>query len=300
MSTRWNPLSVLALTAFLSVTCSAQGAAPGGAGPAAGIDPSLMAKAEAGNREAEFVVGTKYELGAQVKKDPAQAAIWYRKAADKGDVRAEHSLGILYEFGNGVPANPEIAVAWYRKSAESGFAPAQFSLGLCYAHGKGVPQSYQQAISWYESAAQQKNTDALLNLAYIYQNGVGVKPSESRSLDYLRQAADAGSADAQFQLGMMYNQGEDNLAMDDDLARKWLRRAAEQGHVAAQFNYAMLLKAEPSEVYFWVSLAEPHLTANAKEVAKTVREKAAARLPASEKTAIDRKVEGWHPVPEEK
>jgi hypothetical protein len=293
-------MPVLAIIIVLSVISPAPSPAQkAGAPQAAGIDPALMAKANAGNADAEFRVGTQYELGARIKKDPAQAADWYRKAAEKGDVRAQHSLGILYESGNGVPADAATAAEWYRKAAEKGFAPAQFSLALCYAHGKGVPQDYHQALGWYESAAQQRNSDALLNLAYLYHNGLGVPKNEARSFDYVRQAAEAGSADAQFQMGMEYQDGEHGVQPDNDLARKWLRRSAEQGDVAAQFNYAMMLKAQPSEVYFWLSLATPHLTGSTKQTSQQLRDKAGALLQSSEKTAIDRRVEAWRPVPEQ-
>jgi TPR repeat protein len=288
-------ISVLSIISASSIICAGQ--VPQ-VGAVQGIEPALMAKANAGNADAEFRVGTQYELGARVKKDPAQAADWYRKAAEKGDLRAQHSLGVLYESGSGVPADAATAAGWYRKAAEKGFAPAQFSLGLCYVHGKGVPQDYQQALSWYESAAQQRNSDALLNLAYLYHNGLGVPKNEARSFDYVRQAAEAGSADAQFQLGMDYHDGEHGMQADSDLARKWLRRSAEQGDVAAQFNYAMMLKAQPSEVYFWLGLATPHLTGSTRQTSQQLRDKAGALLQSSERTAIDRRVEAWRPVPE--
>ena len=292
--------AVIAVIALLSSTCMGQApASTAGTAPSDGIEPALMAKAKAGNPDAEFLVGTKYELGNQVKKDPAQAAEWYRKAAEKGDVRAQHSLGVLYEYGNGVPTDAGIAVQWYRKAAEKGFAPAQFSLGLCYADGKGVAQDFKQAMTWYESAAQQKNADALVNLAYLYHNGMGVARDEVRSLEYVRQAAEAGSPEAQFQLGMMFDQGEQNLPIDEGMARKWLHRSAAQGHVPAQFNYAMLLKAEPEEVYFWLGLATPRLSGKTAETSKELREKAGKRLSPSERTDIDRRVEAWHPVVEQ-
>ena len=294
MHTSGKLIAVLFSMAWVSTNVLAQGTTPPG-----GIDPALLAKANAGNADAEFLVGAKYELGARIPADLAQAAAWYRKAADKGDVRAQHSLGVMYEFGRGVPADDSQATEWYRKAADRGFAPAQFSLGLCYAHGKGVPQDYRQALEWYGKAAEQKNPDALLNLAYLYHNGVGVPKDEARSLDYIRRAADAGSPDAQFQLGMYYYGGEQGLQPDNELARKWLHRSASQGHVAAQFNYAMLLKAEPAEVYFWLSLATPHLTGDSGQKSKELRNTAAGRLTAQQRTQIDEKVKNWHPVIED-
>jgi uncharacterized protein len=293
MSSCAKLMTVLALIVVISMICHGQGT-----DRTSGIDPTLMAKATAGNPDAEFRVGVQYEVGAHVAKDPAQAAAWYRKAADKGFAQAEHSLGVLYEFGNGVPVDNAEAAQWYRKAAEKGFAPAQFSLGLCYVHGRGVPQDFGKALEWYGKAAEQHNSDALLNLAFLYHNGQGVPKDEARSFDLVRQAAEAGSADAQFQLGMSYEDGEQGLQPDTELARKWLHRSAQQGDVAAMFNYAMLLKAQPALVYFWLSVAEPHLTGDTKQKTTTLRNEAATRLPPAEKAEIDQRVKVWRPVEE--
>ena len=294
MDSRWKLRTALALVTMITTICSGQSPAQ-----PSGIDPALMAKASAGNPEAQFQVGAKYELGARVTKDPARAAAWYRKAADQGFPQAEHSLGLLYEFGNGVPADPATAAQWYRKAAEQGFAPAQFSLGLCYVHGKGVPQDFGQALAWYGKAAKQNNSDAMLNLAFLYHNGQGVPKDEARSFDFVRQAAEAGSPDAQFQLGMDYYQGEEGLQPDNDMARKWLERSAQQGHAAAQFNYAMLLKADPAKVYFWLSVAAPHFTGPTEEKTTELRTTAAARLSPARRAEIDQRVKVWRPVEEQ-
>ena len=294
MSNRWKLRTALVLVTMITTICSGQAPAR-----PSGSDSALMAKASAGNPAAQFRVGVAYELGAHVTKDPAQAAAWYRKAADQGFAQAQHSLGVLYESGSGVPADPATAAQWYRKAAEQGFAPAQFSLGLCYVHGKGVPQDFGQALAWYEKAARQNNSDAMLNLAFLYHNGQGVPKDEARSFSLVRQAAEAGSADAQFQLGMVYYQGEEGLQQDDDLATKWLSRSAQQGDVAAQFNYAMLLKSEPAKVYFWLSVATPHLIGQTKEKAAELRTTAAKRLSPAQRAEVDQQVKVWRPVEEQ-
>jgi hypothetical protein len=68
--------------------------------------------------------------------------------------------------------------------------------------------------------------------------------------------------------------------------------------VAAQFNYAMLLKAQPADVYFWLGVATPHLTGSTKDTSQQLRAKAGARLNPTQKTEIDRRVTAWHPVEE--
>ena len=294
MNSRWKLRTALALVTIFTTVCSGQSPAQ-----PSGIDSALMAKASAGNPAAQFRVGVQYELGAHVTKDPAQAAAWYRKAADKGLAQAQHSLGVLYELGSGVPADPVTAAQWYRKAAEQGFAPAQFSLGLCYVHGKGVPQDFGKALEWYGKAAKQNNSDAMLNLAFLYHNGQGVPKDEARSFDLVRQAAEAGSPDAQFQLGMDYYQGEEGLQQDNDMARKWLHRSALQGDVAAQFNYAILLKAQPEKVYFWLSVAAPHLTGQTGDKTTELRTAAAAKLSSAQKAEIDQQVKDWRPVEEQ-
>jgi TPR repeat protein len=294
MNSRWKLRTALALVTMITTICNGQSPAQ-----PSGIDPALMARANAGNPDAQFRVGTQYELGAHVAKDPAQAAAWYRKAADQGFAQAQHSLGVLYELGTGVPADPTMAAQWYRKAAEQGFAPAQFSLGLCYVHGNGVPQDFGQALAWYEKAAKQNNSDAMLNLAFLYHTGQGVPKDEARSFALVRQAAEAGSPDAQFQLGMDYYQGEEGLQADDDMARKWLRRSAEQGDAAAQFNYAVLLKAEPAKVYFWLSVAAPHFTGETRQKTTELRTAASARLSPAERAEIDQQVKVWRPVEEQ-
>jgi TPR repeat protein len=294
MNSRWKLRTAFALATMITTICNGQNPAQ-----PSGIDPALMARAMAGNPDAQFRVGAQFELGAHVTKDPAQAAEWYRKAADQGFAQAQHSLGVLYELGNGVPANSTMAAQWYRKAAEQGFAPAQFSLGLCYVHGNGVPQDFEQALAWYGKAAKQNNSDAMLNLAFLYHNGQGVPKDEARSFGLVRQAAEAGSPDAQFQLGMDYYQGEEGLQPDNDMARKWLKRSAEQGDVAAQFNYAVLLKAEPAKVYFWLSVAAPHLTGETREKTTELRNAAAARLSPAQRAEIDQQVKVWRPVEEQ-
>ena len=47
--------------------------------------------------------GQAYEEGRGVSQDYAEAAKWYRRAADEGNADAENSLGWLYRSGRGVP-----------------------------------------------------------------------------------------------------------------------------------------------------------------------------------------------------
>jgi hypothetical protein len=48
-----------------------------------------------------------------VPRDYAQAAAWYRQAAEQGDAEAQGSLGFLYGIGEGMPRDYAEAYFWY-------------------------------------------------------------------------------------------------------------------------------------------------------------------------------------------
>ena len=52
------------------------------------------------------------------------------------------------------------AAAWYRKAAEQDIAPAQYNLRVIYLKGRGVSQDYAEAFKWYSKAAEQGHVGA--------------------------------------------------------------------------------------------------------------------------------------------
>jgi len=67
-----------------------------------------------------------YEQGrGGITKDDAEAARWYRKAADQGNADAQTNLGIMYRDGRGVPQDQNEAALWFRKAAAQGNAKAR-------------------------------------------------------------------------------------------------------------------------------------------------------------------------------
>lgn len=76
-----------------------------------------LPQAEQGDLEARVIVGEIYERGIGVTPDYAEAARWYRLAADAGSKRAQINLGYLYEQGLGVTSDPVAALDWYRRAA---------------------------------------------------------------------------------------------------------------------------------------------------------------------------------------
>jgi uncharacterized protein len=118
------------------------------------IDPSVLAKANAGDAAAQVQAGDSCAAG----RDYKQAVDWYTKAANQGNVAAELDLASLYRDGRGklFARDVDQAATWYRKAADQGDARAQGALGMLYTLGQGVPRDDAEAYFWLDLAAAVK------------------------------------------------------------------------------------------------------------------------------------------------
>ncbi|HUX30541.1 MAG TPA: DUF2628 domain-containing protein [Thiobacillus sp.] len=195
----------------------------------------LMLRAELGGMEAQHRLGVIYAKGQGVPQDYAEAAKWYRKAADQGLAKAQSNLGRCYIFGQGVPQDYAEAAKWFRKAAEQGNANAQSYMGALHDEGKGVPQDYTEAAKWFRKAAEQGNPQGQYGLGNLYLFGSGVPWDQAEAVNWYRKSADQGYASAQSSLGQMYELGV-GVQQDYAEAGKWYRRAAEQGDPQGQYG----------------------------------------------------------------
>jgi glutathione S-transferase len=62
--------------------------------------------------------------------------------------------------GEGVRSDPAAAAHWFARAAERGDAPAQRRLGRCYASGIGVPLDPAEAFKWLTLACQAGDSGA--------------------------------------------------------------------------------------------------------------------------------------------
>jgi len=117
---------------------------------AVAIDPDVLAKANAGDPVAQVQAGETCAAASEM----AQAAAWYKKAADQNDVPGELRLAVLYrDGGKGFPRDVTQAATWYRKAADQGEPSAQGTLGMLHTVGEGVPRSDVEAYFWLDLAA---------------------------------------------------------------------------------------------------------------------------------------------------
>ena len=171
-----------------------------------GQDPDRIAeirrRAEQGDVDAQFTLGTLYFFsqilfanGGRVgpESDPAEAAKWYRLAAEQGHAIAQNNLGSMYAYGRGVPQDDAKAVRWYRQAAAQGEAEAQYNLGLMYATGRGVPENDAEAVKWYRLAAEQGFTPAQNDLGLMHANGRGVPQDDVLAYAWVNLAVEQGN-----------------------------------------------------------------------------------------------------------
>ena len=153
----WLP--ILAIAPFLALAQTAE--------QAPGIDPALLARANAGDAAAQVQAGERCVRAAAVEqdreqaaKDTEQAAAWYRKAAEQNNLAGELHLAALYrDGGKGFARDMAQAAGWYRMAAEQGDADAQATLGVLYSMGQGVPQSDVEAYFWLDLAVNDPNQE---------------------------------------------------------------------------------------------------------------------------------------------
>jgi TPR repeat protein len=154
----------------------------------------LRAKAESGDVEAQFQLGSRYHVGVGVLENAAEAVKWYRLAADRGNAPAQQALGHMYDVGAGVPENDIEAVKWFRLSAEQGYARAQSSLGSMYETGRGVRENDVEAVKWNRLAADQGDELGQVSLGFFYYSGEGVPTDYVQAYKWWNLAAAQGSS----------------------------------------------------------------------------------------------------------
>ena len=187
--------------------------------------------------------------------DFAEAAKWYRKAAEQGDPMALGMLGWLYATGRGVDKDLKTAVEWFRKGAAQGNAEALFGMGFSVKEGWLEPyhedKDWKTVVDWYVKAAdsgmkhelpelenKRDYTCLQCKIAYMYRNRYNLvralkdrDPYKSEPMDqyraevvkWFRKAAEAGDDEGHFELVELAAE------RDSEAAKDALRPLAENG-----------------------------------------------------------------------
>ena len=87
----------------------------------------FLPAAQAGNADAEELIGVMYAMGLGVKRDDRRAFEWYLRASMKAHPGAQSGIGWYYEVGRGVAKDLVRAYMWYVLSAIGGDPDAAIS-----------------------------------------------------------------------------------------------------------------------------------------------------------------------------
>ena len=135
---------------------------------------TLRSWAARGDASAQNDLGASYESGAGVNQNDAQAAFWYRKAADQGLAVAENNMGRLYARGQGVQRDYAEAMKWFQKAATQGDGEAMNNIGRLYGEGDGVPQDKVEALKWLYRASARYAAAGVQEPGYARENRDGL------------------------------------------------------------------------------------------------------------------------------
>lgn len=185
-------------------------------------------------------------LKAYERGDDAAALRELRPLLKSGSPPAAWLMGRMCETGRGGAALAEAAV-WYRKAAEGGNVPAMLGLAELHLLGRGVPQSDARAGEWLKKAAAKGSARGLFLLGLMRLEGRLGPPADAPG--YLRRAVAAGSGEAAVVLGELFLAGR-IVARDPAEAYRLAVAAAASGKVdpAATKRLAALTRAAEKEL----------------------------------------------------
>ena len=86
----------------------------------------------------------------------------------------------LYRDGQGLPQDHAEAAKWFRLAADQGNASAQNNLGVLYNNGQGVPQDFLTAHMWFNLGAANGNDFAFGNRDTIVKEITPADVSEAQ------------------------------------------------------------------------------------------------------------------------
>ena len=184
------------------------------------------------------LVGQLYKDGLGVRRDPKEAARWFRLAAGRGDPQGAFALAMAYMKGSGVDEDPKAARPFLDQAAAAGHSGALYNLGLLNIDAE--LQDFGKAADYFRRSAELGNMDAAYALALLYKDGRGVPKDLARAAKWMKQSADENIVAAQLEYAIMLFNGE-GIATDEPAAARYFAKAAATNNPVAANRLARLL-----------------------------------------------------------
>ncbi len=136
----------------------------------------LKDAAAAGDIQAMIEMGICYASGRWVRKDPAEAINWWKKASGLGSREAATQrliAGIMERHPSRASAGD---VDSLQSAALKGSVLAETALAYCYERGVGLPQDIGEAVTLYRKSARRGSRAAFDELKKLYDD---LRPRDS-------------------------------------------------------------------------------------------------------------------------
>lgn len=204
----------------------------------------MLAEAEQGILESQYILAALYELGLGVPEDPAEAVAWYRTAAEKRFVDAQVRLGALLATGEATAAALIEAQSWWRLAAETGEPLAVAGAALL----SDELSPFENAEAWTRAQRIEKlwkswerwasaDSGGALDGRLFAAVGAGDADAVKRLID---KGADPNASDTKGRSAMLLGVMAGNV----DAAEALLRRGARIGTADADGKTALMWAAE--------------------------------------------------------
>jgi SEL1 protein len=135
---------------------------------------------------------------------PKEAAGYFRSAAEAGDPEAQSLLGRMYLDGEGVEQSDKKAFKWISLAAEQNEPYALDYLGYMYYEGRGTEKSFEKALDCFVRSADEGNPEGAFNAGSMYLQSEGTNRDLSKAEEYFLIAADSGDPMALTELAKIY------------------------------------------------------------------------------------------------
>ncbi|MBT0956951.1 sel1 repeat family protein [Alphaproteobacteria bacterium KMM 3653] len=208
----------------------------------------LTPAAEAGNANAQNLLGAAYENGNGVEQNIETAIAWYEKSAAQDFPRALHNLGIIYADGeHGITPDPEKARGLFEKALQQDYSRSYSNLGILYEQGRGVPRDLAKAAELYRQGDAGGDRNSTYNLANFMRQGIEMEENLEGARALYAKAADLGHAESFNSLALMFEYGMGG-PVDNTAAYMFFREAVERGVALAGVNLGQFVTDQEG---FW-------------------------------------------------
>jgi hypothetical protein len=94
-------------------------------------------------------MGMLYHNALGVERDPAEAARWWHRGAERGDADGQAMLGAAFALGSGLEHDPVAALAWLLRAQSGGSTLAGSFLGAARAalDATGIAEAESRAAT---------------------------------------------------------------------------------------------------------------------------------------------------------